>query len=252
VAPVVLPDGKLAAAWTDNLTRRLFESFELPLRGGRAHLAVEDVNAAEPPPPGVSVRAPSRAQLRFREPLRVRVRCDRACDVRITAIVKDRGKSRALGVASLPRRGSTVMALRPGYAHLVPRSSGPLRVIAHACRPNAARHAAATTTVRATRAPVPPLAVPLGVTATRTGPRRVLVRWRTAVPARAVQYAVFGHPRRRLRSFPVAETSRRGRGRTSFRATLRSAKAARMRWVTVAAQSRADPRRQREVTVRVR
>jgi hypothetical protein len=76
-----------------------------------------------------------------------------------------------------------------------------------------------------------------------------VVRWHTAVPARAIEYGVVGLRRRGFTAPPIDVARRRGRGRTRFRVTLHGA---RIRWVVVAASSRADPRRNAERRIRVR
>jgi hypothetical protein len=100
--------------------------------------------------------------------------------------------------------------------------------------------------------PAPPFAAPFGVTARRHG-RRIVVRWRTAFPARRVTYLVAAIRRRNSKElFTGAGRILNGRGRQRFRVVVRRPRHVRLRWVLVAAQQKDRPYRDRRVWVRVR
>jgi hypothetical protein len=262
-APATLPDGRLGAAWTDNLTEVSFPGFELPRAQGRLHLALADEPRPQPAkPPRVRVSAPRVKRLGFGDPLRVRVHCDRACDIR--GLVPRRpgdGRDiphvpvrgpRAAGTDSLAGAGSAVVRLVPGFdSHVAPKNPRRVRVLVRACSRGGDRFTTASTTVNVLRSPVPPLVRLLDVTARRRG-RRVVVRWRTDRPARRVRFAVVGQARRGTRARPLQVRQRRGRGRTRFRVTLRGARGERVRWIRLFAVATDQPTRERDVRVRVR
>jgi hypothetical protein len=261
-APAALPDGRLAAAWTDNITENVFSGLEVPAAKGRLHLALADEPRSAPPkPPRVKVSGPRLERLQFGDPLRVRVRCDRACDIR--ALIPRRpgdGRDirflppegpRAIGMASLSRAGSAVVRVSPGFeGHVAPKNPRPVRVVVRACAPGGDDFDTAAMRVRVLRRPVPPLPRIVGVTARRHG-RRVVVHWQTDRPARRVGFAVFGRERR-TQGDPPAAKYRRGRGRTRFRTTLNAERGVRIRWVTVFAVAVDPPNPRRKVSVRVR
>jgi hypothetical protein len=111
VAPIVLPDGSPALAWTDNVPdARMPGSIpEFPAGGGRLHIAPVGSATPGPAPPRLAVRPlPS-----TRWALRIAVRCSAACDVRAT--VPTGAAPGVVGggaAASLRRAGRRVLRLR--------------------------------------------------------------------------------------------------------------------------------------------
>ncbi len=74
VTPLVLADGRSAAAWTDNADKG----------SGRIHLAIEGVaDTPDPAAPTVTVSGPASHLLNSKGQLRLAVHCSAACDVRI-------------------------------------------------------------------------------------------------------------------------------------------------------------------------
>ncbi|MEA2449733.1 MAG: hypothetical protein QOG63_1665 [Thermoleophilaceae bacterium] len=261
-APVTLPDGRLGAAWTDNLSRHVFAGLDLPEAKGRLHLALADQPPDAPGvPPRVTVTAPRMKSLDFEQPLRVRVSCDRACDIRAfmppahaernEVIPTNTGAPRATGTASLSHAGSAVVKVRPGFDdHVADAHGGRTRVFVHACTPGGTRFSSASAAVRAIRRPVPPLAHIVALTARRHG-RRVVVRWRTDRPALHAAFVVLGRAKRKHGALAGA-AYREGRGRTRFRATLKQAGRARIRSVAVVIYDKHPPHREHHLRVRVR
>ena len=80
IAPLFLPDGRAAVAWTDNDTPEAY----LPGAKGRLHLAVDGAApSASPPPPRVTLRVRRVQRLFAPSRSRASVSCDRPCDVRM-------------------------------------------------------------------------------------------------------------------------------------------------------------------------
>jgi hypothetical protein len=249
LAPLFLTDGRAAVAWTDNAS-----SFSFPVGQGRLHLAVESAPLPpEPPPPRIAIRTPRRQRLYDSQPVRARVGCDRACDVRVTL-----SGSEGAGIAeahSRSRAGAIAVKLlrvddRPRRFTLDRR-----RVRVRATAPNGRDVVTATRTVLIRRRP--PLPVPrlLDVGAVRRG-GTIVVRWRTEFPARRVFFAVIGQRTRRLAPDTLTDrrafAAKRGRGRTRFRARLRPERPARIRWIGVYASSVDSARDRRRTVVPVR
>jgi hypothetical protein len=127
---------------------------------------------------------------------------------------------------------------------------GAMTVDVLAAEPGGTAIARKSVRVRAVRRPPPPLLRPLDVRARRRGDR-IVVSWRTAGPARRMQFAAFGQRTRKLRTIETSAADLvAGRGRTRFTARLHPDRPARVRWVTVHAASR-DRQGARSVTVRV-
>jgi hypothetical protein len=248
IAPLFLADGRAAVAWTDNST-----SFGFPVGQGRLHVAVESAPVPlQSPPPRITIRTPRRQRLYGSQPVRVRVGCDRACDLRVTLSgTADEGVAEARSLA-LARTISVKLL------HLDDPSETPARtrrrVRVRATTPNGREVVTATRTVLIVRRP--PLPVPriLDLRAVRRG-GAIVVRWRTEFAARRTGFAVIGRPSRKLSpdtfTDPSAFGSVRGRGRTHFRLRLRPERPERVRWVGVIAFS-ADAARGHRAVVRVR
>jgi hypothetical protein len=102
----------------------------------------------------------------------------------------------------------------------------------------------------ATRPPLP-LRRPLDVRARRRG-EEIVVRWRTAGPARRMYFSVLGRWTLRPAGIDFSATRyRSGRGRARFVARLRPDRPRRVRWVAIVAGSY-DRARTRTVIVPVR
>jgi hypothetical protein len=252
-APVRLRSGRLGLAWTDSVMSRRVE-FELPRRDGVLHLALPRAKKRPTPaPPRIAVRAPRIARFFSNQPLPIKVRCNRACDVRASLALPG-ASPRALGAASLAHRGTAAIRLHPinGSEQIAPRGGGRLRLRVHACRAGAPRLRAVKRSVLAFRRPTPPFAQPFGVTARRHG-RRIVVRWRTAIPARRVEYVVIGLKRRHSKQLisSVARV-RSGHGRRRFRVVLHAPRGVRLRWVLLDGYQLDPPHRENETRVRIR
>lgn len=214
-APLFLPDGRAAVAWLDNAS---FPS------DGRLHLAVEGAPAPATSAPVAGLRA--RRQRLFRsQPLTVTARCDRACDVQ----AKVRGARFSVS-ASLLAAGSVELKLpiaRPGLRTVDLRAS----------EPGGRTLARRSVRVRVDRRPPLPLWPPLDVRAERRGDE-IVVRWRTAGPARRMIFYVLGQRTRSDQSIVFSATTvRSGRGRERFSVRLRPDRPRRVRWVVVRAGS---------------
>jgi hypothetical protein len=248
VAPLFLTDGRAAVAWTDNAT-----SLGFPAGQGRLHVAVESAPVpARPAPPRVTVTMPRRQRLYDSQPVRARVGCDRACDVRVKLSAEDsEGVVEAL---SLGRGRTASVELRQSDDRTETPARRRRRVRVRATAPNGRDVTTATRTVVIVRRP--PLPVPrlLDVRAVRRGDT-IVVRWRTEFPARRTSFGVFGQRGRVLGPDTFEDFSAfgsaRGRGRTQFRVRLRPNRPARIRWVTVFAYS-FDGARGHRTVVRVR
>lgn len=213
VAPVFLPDGRAALAWTDN-AGRYFSSF--PSGHGTLHLAVEGSGAiAAPAPPRLTLRArPVQRRFPFQSPV-VTAGCDRPCELRVAPAGEE-----AAVTATLTAAGSMRL--------VVPSRRRRVRVRVQAAARGGSAVARASVLVR-------------------------VVRWRTAEPARHAYYSVEGVSRRGglfdagdRGAWRVVE----GKGRTSF--TVRLRPRGRVRWVQVEPISVGGPQAPRPVTVRVR
>jgi hypothetical protein len=218
IVPVAVAGGELLLSYTDNVTSRFDFGIELPKRSGRLHFAEPGPPGAGPEPPRLAVRAPRAMTLGYRNKLRVRVGCDRACDLR-AYVVGGRDRARGVAVATLRRPGRTRLAIRPVFDdHLAPPSSGSARVVVHGYAPNASRFARRSVAIDLRRKPVRPLPEILNVRAVQ---RRgaVIVTWETARPAKRVSFRVRGRLSRRDR-FPFVEEAVAGRGRRRFRVRL--------------------------------
>jgi hypothetical protein len=245
VAPLFLPGGQAALAWTDNdATISVFYGF--PTGGGRLHLAVEGAAAPpEPTVPRLTVRTAGRQRLFRLQPLPVAATCDRACDLR--AVVAGGGTDGA----SLRDAGRAVLRVDRTGGEPPRPLTGRLRVIVHATAPGGQRLArvSAVVHVRHRRSlPVPP---PLDLRARRRG-NAIVVTWRTAFPARRAYYYVAGRRTRRAQpSDPGAVDLVDGNGRRRFSVRLRPERPAAVRWVAVGAVSLDRDVEERSVLVRV-
>lgn len=245
VAPLLLEDGRTAVAWTDNET-----SFGFPVGQGRLHLAVE---SAPPPPqpvrPRVTIAAARTQRLFDSEPVRLRVHCDRACDVR--AALPHSSELFADEAHSLRRAGTLRLAVSRLDRAKADRQR--IRIRLRAGAPNGRDVVSLSRRVLIVRRP--PLPVPrlLDVRAVRRG-GSIVVTWRTEFPARRTFFTVIGQRTRKLGPDAITDEHAfngvRGRGRTSFRLRLRPRRPAAVRWVGVYAYS-SDRTRGHRAVVRV-
>jgi hypothetical protein len=245
--PLSLLDGGLGVAWTDDARVRELGGSTTMRGDGRVHVALPAAPAGAPQPPAAPVLTARLADARAlgaAQPLRVRVACRAACDVRASATARSLpqprwglggggsgGEPLALSASTALRAGgSAVLALRPfaGYDAAGVRGHAQTPIDVVACTPSgpvAQRVRLAPPPIRRPR-PVPRV---LDLTARRLADGSVRVTWRTSIPARAVRFTVIGLVHARG---PVTRTvQRRGRGRTRFAVTLPPPRAGRLRVV---------------------
>jgi hypothetical protein len=244
-----------AVVWTDNRTAAgIVDAYPAGL--GRLHLSRPAAPVANPPAPDVRVRVPRRT-IYAADPLVVDLDCAAACDVR--AAVLPRGGRRRTGEArggAIATGGRTTpgrLRLRaaPLSGAIAPRAGGVIRLVVRATAPGGREVERQALRVRVRRRTPPPFQRPLAVRAHRAGDD-VIVRWRTAGPARRMSFAAFGF---RTRGNPARgeeppSAYRDGDGDRRFRARLTGA--ARVRWVAVYAWSIDGPGRSVRVWARVR
>jgi hypothetical protein len=213
VVPLESAGGDLLVAYTDNVTWAL--DLQVARRSGRLHLADAGPPGPGLEPPRLSVRRPRATTLGYGNRLRVRVGCDRPCDLR-AYVVGGRGRARGAASGSLRRAGSRLLAIEPGpSAHLAPPSGRRARVVVRGFATDGRRFVTRTVRVELHRKPLRPLPRLLNPRASMRG-RSVVVTWQTDRPARRVQFvAVLRHPRRR--GDPTTTKFVEGRGRRSFR-----------------------------------
>ncbi len=235
VAPLLLADGRAAVAWTDASSA---------LARGRLHVAVEGAPpAVEAAAPGLTLRAPRFQRLFAEQSPRVVARCDSACDLRAIAIEPSGNRGDPLSQTQSRRRSR----LRLGG---VP--SGTARVVVHAAAPGGDRTTARSLRIRVERRRALPVQRPLGVTARRRGDE-IVVRWRTAEPARRQFFIVAGQDRRDRIETGAPGTLRfiTARGRRRFAVRLRPPASLRVPLVVLVATSR-DSGAERHVLAKVR
>jgi hypothetical protein len=172
------------------------------------------------------------------------VHCDAPCDLRLTAR-HARTRLAAVAEASLAHAGSVTLRLAPSVLASSPWTGlTTIAVQAGAPGGRAVTHAHVRTRVHLL--PAPPFAPPLDVHARRTPGGRVIVTWRTALPARRAIYLVQARPITR-KSTTADLGYRRGRGRRNFRIVLKPRRSARN--IAVIAYSIDRPRHSRTVVV---
>jgi hypothetical protein len=215
-APVALPDGRAAVAWTDEGEKDAH---------GRVHLAVAGAAAAAPlPAPVVRFGRPRERVLDRQDPLRVPVTCSAACDVRIQRA----GRTETEALLTLPAAGTRTVTIDALLGPIAPLRRGPVRFRVATGPPGGpATVRVVAFTLR--RRPPPPVPHVIGLTAVRRG-GSIAVRWRTDRRSNASAWVVAGERRRTDVDDPLAVTGGRGGGRR-FHATLRPARG--VRWVVV-------------------
>ena len=232
--PLRFDDDVLGVAWTDDARVDTRQGGLRRLGGGRAHVA-RDLAPSEPPAstpaaPRMTARLMGPPALRATEPLRVRVRCERACDVRAVAVARTlpqpwwslfgrRGGARQVLDASdtLPAGRETTLRLDPENGSNAAGARGFPRtpIVVLACTPGNA--VAERLELPAPRA-LPPGRIPsiAGLAARQRGDV-VRATWHTTAPARRIHFTAYLMLAGRVR-WPVARVA--GHGRTRFAATL--------------------------------
>lgn len=224
--PVALPDGRIAVAWADNARAMSLDTWTAARGGGRVHVARgEPEGSAGAAAPRLTARLAGPRALAPGETLRVRVRCDVACDVRAVALARGVGVA-AGGDGSGPaiwtaassslRAGASAVLRVPGMngfdlagARGKPRTP----LVVSACAPAGAlaqRLELAPPRIAA----APPLPRVVGLAAVRRG-GAIRVTWSTAAPAVRTRFYVSTVP-----AYPRVTQSVAGHGRRRFAVTL--------------------------------
>ncbi|HKG03128.1 MAG TPA: hypothetical protein VKB03_08090 [Conexibacter sp.] len=233
--PLHFGDDVLGVAWADDARVETRQGGLRRLGGGRAHVARDlapgGPSASAPAAPRMSVRLMGPPALRATEPLRVRVRCERPCDVRAVATARTlpqpwwsvfgrRGGARQVLDASdaLHAGGETTLRLDPGNGSNAAGARGFPRtpIVVLGCTPGNA--VAERIELPAPRA-LPPGRIPsiTGLAARRRGDL-VQATWRTTAPARRMHFTAYLLLAGGVHKPIVARVA--GRGRTRFAATL--------------------------------
>ena len=145
--------GGPAAMFTDNGSDGRFGRPELALGAGRAHLWLPDDAPAAQAAPRLTLRTPRSQVVRWGKPLRLRVHCSAACDLRGT-VTPRRGRARAFATRSLQHAGWTELRLFPSSpGHALPPHARRVHVAVRAYAPGGSQVALRTLSVRARRAP---------------------------------------------------------------------------------------------------
>lgn len=243
-----------AVLFTDNLTEPLAGDIgspdsELPRGGGRLHLSERPTAPPVAQPIRLRVSAPPHQRLRYAQPLRIRVACDRECDLR--AVVPGRhGRVRALGTASLDAPGQAAMRLRPGLEDNLAAPPGrPTPVSVYACVPNGPVAGRRDLAVSAIPLPAPEPPAVIGLRARREL-RGVRVTGRLSRRQRRGEGLLVG-AYRESPDDPILDRPVRLGRRTTFSVLLPSAPLASARWVTAVTISTQPPFRTRTFRARI-
>jgi hypothetical protein len=248
--------GQPAVAFTDNLTSGSF-SDERATRSGRLHLGVDGPTPATRAPK-LSVKA-SPQVLAWGQPVELRVRCDRPCDLRGIVALRPRRRRRdllsdrpppPLGTAALRRPGTGRLRVEPLFERqLAPRRPGRVRVIVRAYAPDSDSFSNRSVRVLLRRRPVKPVFAPLEVRAVRHG-RRIDVSWR--YPRRADRVFFLVRPRRAIRrgAYPFIAIEK-GDGHRRFHTRLRVGRRDVVPFVSVTTIAQHAPDREKTVVVPV-
>jgi hypothetical protein len=253
MAPLTLAGGEPALAYTDNTTYSAGFDLELALGGGRLHLAADRPLISEPAPPAVRAERPRPTTLQYGQALKVAARCDGPCDLR-AYVLDGPGKARGVGTGLLRERGRTRVRITPDPGHhLAPAEGKSARVMIRAWAPGGRRYAQTSVPVVLRRAPLRELPRVIEAHAIRRD-NTIVVRWRTDRPVRDDILEVVGRDGQRRRVLG-AEAYRRGLGRRSFRAVLRSEpdfpSIDDVKWVAVSVIRSAPPHDKRTLRVPV-
>jgi hypothetical protein len=215
--PLVLADGTPALSWITDVEENTFT----------LHLATENATRPAPgPAPRVRFGAPVKRVLEYNEPLRIPVRCSRACTVRAQVV----GNDGSDGLTSLPRAGSGQIRIYPGYEPIATRRRGStVKVRMSYGSPGTVAPQTLTVTMRVRLADTPFPRI-VGLKAVRRG-ERVRVTWRMEHAPRFAALIVSGSRTRDDRGNPhVLDAAIVERGRKSYRVSL---PADRVRYVTL-------------------
>jgi hypothetical protein len=223
VAPLFLPDGRAALAWTDNTGGLISQN------DGRLHLAIDDAPLPpDPPAPALRVTAAAHQRLFASQAPAVAVRCAAACDLRASLRWPD-GDSGAITRTLRGRRTVRLQLAAPDDdAHRRLR----VRVLVTATAPGGHGRVTVSRHLVVVRRPAPPVAAPLGVETQRRG-RLIVVTWHTAFPARRMFFYVVARRTRAISGDPSGAKAIRGRGRSRFRVRMRVRDPQAVHWVWV-------------------
>jgi hypothetical protein len=235
--PLRFGDGALGVAWADDAHVDTSQGGRRRIGGGRVHVARElapgELPASAIAAPRMSARLVGPPTLRAAEPLRVRVRCKGACDVRAVAMARTvpqqpkwalfghRGGERQVldASATLPAGDEMTLRLDPEEGSNAAGTRGfprtPITVLA--CTPGNA--VAERITLPPPRA-LPPVFLDIAGLAARRRGDVVRATWRTTHPARRIRFTAYLVLARGVREPIVTRVT--GRGRTRFAATLRA------------------------------
>ena len=185
VAPLFLPDGRAALAWTDNHGPGAESP---PSGGGRLHLAVEGASPRpQPAPPRLTLSARRTQRIHATRSPRMVGECDRPCDLRVLV-----GSERGFPSFTLRANRPTRIPLPSIYEGL---PTGAVRVPVLVSASGATPVARRTLRIRVVLRPPRPVPAPLDVRAERDG-NAIVVRWRSAAAASGTTYRVTGLLRR--------------------------------------------------------
>ena len=156
LAVLFTADGRAAVAWTDNPSRASH---------GRLHVALEGAASAPRPAPRLRVTVEAGQRLYPSSPVRARVRCSAACDLR-TIVTGRRGAEGARSF-TLRRPGSSASARRSGRGRGAPSEWSCTRRRPAARRPRCVRSVSLSSGCSRCRCAPPATSRP-GATATRS------------------------------------------------------------------------------------
>jgi hypothetical protein len=122
------------------------------------------------------------------QPVRVKVRCAAACDVR-AYVPSGSFIAAGVGVSARARRWRTLLLRASGFGILLPRHPGRIIVRARISAPGSAASRTLRLRVQVARHAVLPVPRLIVARAIRRG-RSILVTWRTTFPARQVRFLV--------------------------------------------------------------
>ncbi|HZV73010.1 MAG TPA: hypothetical protein VFF79_04775 [Conexibacter sp.] len=245
--PLMLSDGGLGAAWTDNARMQMQDAGDTLLGGGLLHVLVpgRETPTSDGPSPGLSASLLGPRALHGGQALRLRVRCRRGpCVVRAiaTAYALDpsSGNTSLVGNSvELSRGRPSVLTLEPFAGQTFARrgeASARLSLVACAAA-GSSRVTRLALHLRLRRLPLLPVPRVLQLVARRHG-SLIHVTWRTSIPARGATFDIYARPTK-LAHLVYAAIG--GRGRTRFSVTLHEQPGTRERAVEVQVGTNEQP-----------
>jgi hypothetical protein len=172
------------------------------------------------------------------QPVRMRVGCDRACDLRVA--LSGRGSDLTAVTRSLARAGTVNLRLQRWDGRSPKAGRQRVRVLVRATAPAGHEVVPVSRSVLVVARPALPVPALGDVRAVRRG-RSIVVTWHTASAARRVYFLVYAQHGRRLTSASFRDRKAirlvRGRGRTRFRVRLHPQHPDRIRFVRIDASS---------------